>query len=296
MAQQTPIRHRSAGPDLPDRVTMPLLALVVQGAVDEDYVHAARRRVDAGHPVTPRGRHNAVLAVVAVFGLLIAVAAVQTSRNAGVDNASRAALIERIDARRATVASQEKEIRTLRKQNGDLQKASGRLDATLRVAQGRLTTLQVATGFVAVTGPGVSISVDDDPDGDANGRVRASDLRLLVNALWESGAEAIAINGRRLTTLSSIVNANISVQVNRLPTSPPYVVSAIGDARVLFGKLDTSTSGVSFQSLTQEFGFVVDRQNESRLTLAAAPATQLRLRWVKAATGQGPENQEDTTP
>jgi uncharacterized protein YlxW (UPF0749 family) len=292
----TPTRHRSPGPELPDRVTMPLLALVVQGAVDEDYVHAARSRVDAGHPVAARGRHNAVLVVVAVFGLLIAVAAVQTSRNADVDSASRAALVERIDARRETVQSQEKELRSLRSQNTELKRATGRLDGAVGVAQAQLTALQVATGFVAVTGPGVSISVDDNPDGDADGRVRASDLRLLVNALWESGAEAVAINGRRLTTVSSIVNANISVQVNQLPTSPPYVVTAIGDPGSLLGQLATTTTGVSFSSLAQEFGFVVDRQNESRLTLASAPATQLRLRWVKAATGQGPENQEDTTP
>ena len=33
---------------LPDRVTMPLLALVTNEAVDQDYVHAARRRVAAG--------------------------------------------------------------------------------------------------------------------------------------------------------------------------------------------------------------------------------------------------------
>ena len=45
---------REPGAPLPDRVTMPLLTLVTREAVDEDYVHAARRRAAAGAPDRPR--------------------------------------------------------------------------------------------------------------------------------------------------------------------------------------------------------------------------------------------------
>ena len=56
---------------------------------------------------------------------------------------------------------------------------------------------------MAVHGPGLRITVSDNPDGSSDGRVRATDLRLLVNGLWQAGAEAIAINGRRLTGISA---------------------------------------------------------------------------------------------
>jgi uncharacterized protein YlxW (UPF0749 family) len=278
---------------LPDRVTMPLLDLVTREAVDEDYIHAARRRAAGGAPPpAPHGTRlrGAVVATV-LFGLLIALAAVQTARSADVREASRDALINRIDERQQEVTSLRERIASLRRQDDDLQSTSARIQGQLADATVQLRALQISTGFVAVHGPGLRITVSDNPDGTADGRVRASDLRLLVNGLWRAGAEAIAINGRRLTGISAIVNSNISVQVNRSPLTPPYVISAIGDDN-LASQLQASTSGVQFQALADQFGFVVDRQNESDLVLPAAPDTQLRLRYAGQGSGS-PDNKED---
>jgi uncharacterized protein YlxW (UPF0749 family) len=278
---------------LPDRVTMPLLALVTREAVDEDYVHAARRRAAAGAapPTPPRTRLRGAVVVTAVFGLLIALAAVQTSRNADVQQASRDALVDRIDERKREADSLADRIKTLQRQTSDLRSTNTRVRGQLAEATVSLRTLQIATGFLPVHGPGLRISVSDNPDGSADGRVRATDLRLLVNGLWQAGAEAIAINGRRLTNISAIINSNISIAVNRSPLTPPYVVSAIGDSSMA-GRLQNSTSGGQFQALTGEFGFQVDRQNESELVLPSAPDTQLRLRYAGQESGP-PDSQED---
>ena len=288
----TPTTTRDPAP-LPDRVTMPLLALVTREAVDEDYVHAARRRAARGTPQEPSQRtplRGAAVATV-LFGLLIALAAVQTARNADVREASRDALISRIGERQDEVASLRDRIDALRRQNSDLQSTSSRVQRQLAEVTVERRTLQIGTGYVAVTGPGLRVTVADNPDGSADGRVRATDLRLLVNGLWRAGAEAIAISGRRLSNISAIVNSNISVAVNRSPLTPPYVVSAIGDD-TLVKLLDASTSGVEFQALADQFGFVVDRQNEAELVLPAAPDIQLRLRYAGQGTG-GQNNQEE---
>jgi uncharacterized protein YlxW (UPF0749 family) len=223
--------------------------------------------------------------------MLIALAAVQTARNADVREASRDALINRISERQQEVASLRERIESLRRQNDDLQSTSSRIQGQLAEATVQQRALQLSTGFVAVHGPGLRITVSDNPDGSSDGRVRASDLRLLVNGLWRAGAEAIAINGRRLSAISAIVNSNISVQVNRSPLTPPYVVSAIGDD-TLATQLQASTTGAEFQALADQFGFVVDRQNESELVLPAAPDTQLQLRYAGQGSGS-PDNQED---
>jgi uncharacterized protein YlxW (UPF0749 family) len=287
----TPTRTRDPEP-LPDRVTMPLLALVTREAVDEDYIHAARRRA-AGGPLPPaqRTRLRGAAVATALFGLLIALAAVQTARNADVREASRDALVNRISERQQEVASLRERIESLRRQNDDLQSTSSRIQGQLAEATVQLRALQLSTGFVAVRGPGLRITVSDNPDGSSDGRVRASDLRLLVNGLWRAGAEAIAINGRRLSAISAIVNSNISIQVNRSPLTPPYVVSAIGDD-TLATQLQANTTGAEFQALADQFGFVVDRQNESELVLPAAPDTQLQLRYATRGSGS-PDNQED---
>jgi uncharacterized protein YlxW (UPF0749 family) len=277
---------------LPDRVTMPLLALVTREAVDEDYVHAARRRAAGGAPPSPRWSGRGVVAVTGVFGLLIALAAVQTARNADVQEASRDALVDRIDERKAEVGSLEDRMDALRRQNDELQASGSRLRGALAEVTVELRNLEISTGFVDVQGPGLRITVSDNPDGTAEGRVRASDLRLLVNGLWRAGAEAIAINGRRLTAISAIVNSNIAVQVNRSPLTPPYVVSAIGDASGLQTRLPATTTGAEFQALAEQFGFVVSRQNESELLLPAAPDSQLQLRYAGRDTGAPPNKEE----
>lgn len=59
--------------------------------------------------------------------------------------------------------------------------------------------------------------------------VHDDDIRLLVNELRAGGAEAIAINGERITATSEIrcVGPTILVNLNRL--TPPYVVDCVGD-------------------------------------------------------------------
>ena len=278
---------------LPDRVTMPLLALVTRDAVDQDYVQAARRRAAGGDQSPPRrtGLRGAAV-VTGVFGLLIALAAVQTSRDADVEEASRAALVDRIDLRNAEVAGLEDRVDAVARVNDSLRDQSGRLRISLGEATVLLRRLEISTGFVAVRGPGVRMTVDDSEDASADGRVRATDLRLLVNGFWAAGAEAIAVNGRRLSTISSIVNANIAIQVNGSPLSPPYVVTAIGDQLTLSADMLTTASGVEFQSLKEQFGFVTSMQNEDELMLPPAPESQLRLGW--ATTGSAtPDDQEE---
>ena len=56
----------------------------------------------------------------AVFGVLVAIAAVQTSRNAPEANASRASLIEQIQARRDNVAALQERLERLRTSTTDL--------------------------------------------------------------------------------------------------------------------------------------------------------------------------------
>ncbi len=289
MSDRTTTREREQ--ELPDRVTMPLLALVTREAVDQDYVHAARQRAQRGVTgAPPRSGHRGAAVTAAVFGLLIALAAIQTARNADVNKASLDALVDRIDERKADVSEMRQRIGALQEQNADLEADNSRVRGQLAEATVDLGALEISTGFVAVRGPGLRITVADSSDQSADGRVRATDLRRLVNGLWQAGAEAIAVNGRRLTGVSAIVQSNIAIQVGGGPLSPPYVISAIGDS-TLASRLDASTSGAQFRALAAQFGFQV-AQNEDELLLPAAPEAQLRLRYVEPASGP-PDKQED---
>lgn len=265
---------------LPARVTMPLLTLITQQSLDEDYLHAAERRA-AGAPLPPRGRPRRTAAVViAVFGLLVTVAALQTSRNAGVTDASRASLVSQIDARRASVSRLQDRIVQLRDDNVGLQQRLDQVSSTGQEAAGRVRRLGARSGFLPVTGPGVRISVEDPPNADATTLVRDEDLAKLVDGLWSAGAEAVAINGHRLSVLSAIRNVGVAIHVNSQPLTPPYTVLAIGDTKTLQAKLLASPLGGEFFGLARQLGFGYSMRKVDSIDLPAARGPSLR--YVKA--------------
>ena len=83
------------------------------------------------------------------------------------------------------------------------------------------------------------------------------DLQIIVNGLWAAGAEAIAINGERLTTLSAIRSAGQAILVDFRPLVPPYVVEAIGDPAHLQAGFATDMAGAYVQSLRDNYGIQV---------------------------------------
>jgi uncharacterized protein YlxW (UPF0749 family) len=279
MTDRTDTGERS---ELPARVTMPLLTLITQQSLDEDYVHAAERRT-AGLSGPRAGRPWVTAAVViGVFGVLVSTAAVQTSRNADVNDASRATLIKRIETQDDRVARQQDRIATLRGLNSG---AGGRLTALTESAEAveaRLGRLQVTTGFVAVQGEGVRATVDDADTGDPNGIVRDSDLALLVNALWSAGAEAIAVNGQRVTAMTGIRTSGSAIEVNSVGIAPPYTVVAIGDSGSLQANFFESSSGLAFDGLARGNGIPFDMENVDQLSLPSGPTKFLRLRSAQA--------------
>jgi uncharacterized protein YlxW (UPF0749 family) len=276
-----------------DRASTPLLTLITQESMDEDYRVAAERR--AAEPETPgedreRARpHRIAAVVVGVFGLLVTVAAVPTSQSASVTDAGRATLISQIDARRDQVAEQQREIVKLRELDVALRGKLDSVTSQAQSAQGRLTRYQTVAGFLPVTGPGVRVVVDDAPDGSA--LVRDRDLRPLVDGLWAAGAEAIAINGQRLTARTAIRNSGDAIHVNVRALSPPYVVQAIGDPKTLQADLMQTSSGLAFRFAADSLGFPWSMDNEDRMSLPAAPARLLRLRSATAGTAEENRNQ-----
>lgn len=272
-------------PDAPttDRARTPLLTLITQESLDEDYQHVADRRAAAQEPPRDGQRsHWIAAAVVAVFGVLVTVAAVQTSASSGVNDANRSSLLRQIEDRRADAAAAQTRIVRLRELIVGMHAEYDAATEEAQSADSRVQRLGAVTGFGPARGPGVVITVDDAPDGEA---VRDEDLALLVNGLWEAGAEAVAINGKRLTARSALRNAGAAINLNGAPPmSPPYVVSAIGDPKTLPANLLDTTSGMAFTNLADVLGFSVKRQNEDDLMLPAA--TLRRPRFAVEGTAE----------
>lgn len=274
-----------SGRPLPEHVTTPLLSLITRQALEEDYRSVAERRQRDGSSPEPPPRSRAVAAVaIAVFGILISVAAVQNSRNEEVEDAGRATLIARIDEARNDLEDRQARIADLTRENLQLNEALAELGTVRAQAISQLRRLQLATGYFPATGEGVRVVVNDNPIGDAVQMVTDADLAMLVDGLWEAGAEAIAINDQRLNPLGSIRNVGSAIHVNTVPLSPPYVVRAIGDMRTLQADLLNTTHGAEFFSLADQLGFEYSMDNVSELELPAA--RQRPLSHVETGTAE----------
>ncbi|MBU2697470.1 DUF881 domain-containing protein [Nocardioides sp. WV_118_6] len=266
-----------------DRARTPLLTLITQEALDRDYQVAASRRGADVDPARGRRYRGGVIAVIGVFAMLVTVAAVQTSQNADVDDASRASLISRAEARRDLLRAQQDRIADLRRDNAVAEDALSSLNRRFADARARVADTGALTGFAPVRGPGVRVVVDNPDYAGPNEVIRDSDLALLVNGLWEAGAEAVSINGQRLSAVSAIRNSGEPIEVNSVGIAPPYTVVAIGDPRSLSADLVETRGWSRFVVLADQYGFSHDIDRVDDLRLGSAPSGFQRLRSAKYA-------------
>jgi uncharacterized protein YlxW (UPF0749 family) len=280
---------------LPEQVTMGLLPYLTAHAVDEDYAIAARRRRQGhGHHASGDGDRRrrvgvAGAAALAVFAVLAVTAGVQTARNSASEERERRALIDQVTERKAAVAANQHLISQLQSENAQLQSDQLHDSATASGVLEELRLLELRSGTSAVHGPGVEIVADDAENADSpRGRVLDSDLQKLVNGLWRAGAEAISINGERLTSLSAIRNAGGAISVNFTKLNRPYRILAIGDPKNLPPLFAQTTTGRAWLDLPGQVGLRFQMHTRSSLRLPAADTPDLRY----ASTTRSPQGKE----
>ncbi|NPC96468.1 DUF881 domain-containing protein [Nocardioides sp. zg-DK7169] len=289
----TPAPRRPApAPRPPARVTLPLLTLITQQSLDEDYVLAAERRVLSGDKAAPSKRRPQVIAVVVitVFGILVTTAAVQTSRNADIDDASHNTLVARIENQRAELSSLQEQAAAVRVENAELEDELARTSAALQSSTSNLRRLQSRTGFVPVVGPGVRLVANDAES--AVERLRKDDLFLLINGLWAAGAEAVSLNGRRLSVLTSINNSGGAINVDLTPIRAPYTLQAIGDPRTLQANLVETSTFDQYTALMSQYGFTLEMEDVEEMTLPSAPVKRL-VAATEGAANERPNRKDE---
>lgn len=279
-------RDGGTGRRLPDQVTMGLLPYLTAHALDEDYAHVAAQRGREPGPA-PRRRIGVAGAVaLAVFAVLAVTAGVQTSRDSVTQERERRALIDQVKARKAAVEADRTRAEKLRAEVQTLEAQQLARTRDSGGVLGQLRLLALRSGTSAVHGPGVEIVVDDAPHAESDRyRVLDVDLQRLVNGLWRAGAEAISINGERLTNVSAIRHAGSAITVNFTSLRRPYRILAIGDRKTLPSRFADSSSGQAWLDLQRGVGLEFTMTAKSSLRLPAAEVPSLRF-------AKGPQTSE----
>lgn len=235
--------------------SMSLLTDLQEGALEPEY--RTTRHPRRGGPV--------LLVAVALIAVLLTLAVLQTTRGAGAAAEQRQDLLERITAARERQSLLEDRVAAL---DDDVRRL-GQVGLGDPAQREELDELSVLIGAVAVTGPGIVVVVDDAPEASGTtGLVLDGDITRLVNGLWLAGAEAISINGRRLTTLTPIRAAGAAITVDYVSLSPPYRLDVIGDPGSLQARFNETPGAAWWHFLTQNYGV--------RMTISQAP-TDLEL-------------------
>ena len=175
----------------------------------------------------------------------------------------RARLIDLIAAEDDRTRSLKKELDQLTAQLARLQHnavASG-----LAAVQQQIDRLNPYAGLADVTGPGVIVEMRDSPlqkspTGDPNDLViHQQDIQAVVNALWAGGAEAMSINGERLTADSAVRCVGNTLLLHGSVYAPPYRISAIGDVALLSQSLESDPLVDRFRIFVEDLhlGFTI---------------------------------------
>ncbi|MEV1144668.1 DUF881 domain-containing protein [Micromonospora sp. NPDC049799] len=275
-----------------DRVYAPdFLTELFRNPLDPGYADAAaRRREDpqSGSAWRRWPARSVTLVVVLVLGFLFAVAYRQTMEDEPGRSQVRSGLVEQIKQRESETDRLSERAEQLR-----AEVARQRAAALGSSEAARLRSLEAGTGLGRVRGDGVVVRLADAPK-DEDAVIRAdvgpsqvlySDLQGVANDLWAAGAEAIAVNGQRLTAMSTIRQAGQAILVDYRPVTGPYEVSAIGPEEMR-DRYDRSRSALTMRTVAEETGLSFGIREAEDLTLPAAPDP--RLRYAEPSVSPSP--------
>lgn len=265
----TGYRVRSLEPSARPDASMDLLREVTEHSLDPDYRVPAPGRTQRRHPIT-------LAVVLGLAGVMVGLSVAQTSTQAPAAEVERRELVQRIreqtevvDARREQAAELDAEIAELR---------SGRLahDGTDRELEAEVAGAELEAAGTPVRGPGMVVVVDDAASGEKDTAVLDRDLQELANGLWVAGAEAVSVNGHRLSSRTAIRGAGEAITVDYRSLTRPYRIEAIGDPQTLQARwLQTPAAGL-WSHLRTKYGMRYEMSVHQELLLRGDTHATLR--------------------
>lgn len=149
----------------------------------------------------------------------------------------------KLDAQ-AELAALHEEVTKLRDENTKLQGLVAEGGKGTSALNESLQDTKLFAGLTEVTGPGITVELRDskkslenflDPGG---GVIHDTDVLKIVNELWNAGAEAISVNGKRVGPRSNFRCVGSTILIDSVRIAPPIRIEAIGDPQTLAGAMN----------------------------------------------------------
>jgi uncharacterized protein YlxW (UPF0749 family) len=209
-------------------------------------------------------------------GLLFATSG-RTAEGTDLRGGEVVALSGVIQQRNTSIARQQQELADLQAQVQRLTQQAASRDGAVAAAQARGDAGALSAGLVRLTGPGVEITLDDAPtrsDGVLPAGatpddlvIHQSDVQAVVNALWASGADGVAVMGKRLVATSAVRCVGNVLLLQGRTYSPPFVVTAIGNGAAVRAQLAASREVAILQQAVDAYGLTFSVRDRASVTL-----------------------------
>lgn len=220
--------------------------------------------------------------IVLILTIAIGVGGVWAARQlrAPVDSAvqARAVLEEQIQERTAVTEGLRRDVRELRSEISELeQQISSEADPKDSFISEQT---EIYAGSTEVSGPGIELELEEPSQPSAPEEyVLDVDLQIAANGLWASGAEAISLNGHRLTFGTAIRIAGEVILVDLEPVQSPYVLEAIGDRDKMIRKFADTAASQHLKILNSNYRI---KSNITQFPIIEMPAgNSMRLAYAK---------------
>lgn len=223
--------------------------------------------------------HVNLTLVLLVFGFMVSYS-VQFTKSVSTNNSAfndsqwekKQKLQEKILEEQTQVQKLEEQLQDLKQRVSEFEKQMGQREYQAKEVLQQLEEIRMWAGLVPVTGKGIVVTMSDSTSLPESGNmndyiVHEENIRQVVNELFAAGAEAISINGQRLTTNSAIRCVGPTVLVNEVKTVPPFEISAIGDSNTLITALEMP--GGVIQNLNDWTNIDVKVEKKERVDLPA---------------------------
>jgi uncharacterized protein YlxW (UPF0749 family) len=227
------------------------------------------------------------------LGFLIAAQLASEGPRIRYTTQERSPLLETVNGLQAQQQSLKDRILALRTQIQQAEQRGQGSAAVVRQINDDLQRARIAGGLVPLQGPGVVFQLEDSLKPTSPGRndddyrVSARDIRTVVEELWLAGADAISVNGERLTISTAILDIGPSVLVNSAFLGQPYQVSAIGP-RDLYERVSASQGFADFlRARSETYGIQVSFFKPDPADVPAFAGT-VTLRFAKPAASSTP--------
>jgi uncharacterized protein YlxW (UPF0749 family) len=227
-----------------------------------------------------RGWWRALVPLVVAAAALLLVTSAVTARGTDLRSSRTLQVSQLITNEQRTLAALTQQDNDLRQRISAATALAAVGDRRVRALRSAADRLAAAAGLTPVSGPAVTVALDDVPraeqqrDLSAGARpddlvIHQQDVQGVVNALWAGGAEAMTIMGERVIATTAVRCVGNTLLLHGRVFSPPFTITAVGEPSRMHRALAADPAVQVFQQYVAVYGLGYTMSTSQRATLPA---------------------------